>query len=58
MFRALLAHLEEALHKWHLVYCVRAMSVGCTRTEVETILVQPTDITLMQYTKYRLCSTS
>jgi hypothetical protein len=31
MFRALLAHPQEALHKRHLVYCVRVMSVGCTR---------------------------
>jgi hypothetical protein len=31
MFRALLAHPQEALHVWHLVYCVRVMSVGCTR---------------------------
>jgi hypothetical protein len=30
MFRALLAHLQEALNKQHLVYCVRVMSVGCT----------------------------
>jgi hypothetical protein len=29
MFRALLAHLQEALHNEHLVYCVRVMSVGC-----------------------------
>jgi arginine/lysine/ornithine decarboxylase len=28
MFRALLAHLQEALHK-QLVYCVRIMSAGC-----------------------------
>jgi hypothetical protein len=28
MFRALLAYLQEALHKRHLVYCVRIMSVG------------------------------
>jgi hypothetical protein len=35
MFRALLAHPQEALHKRHLVYCVRVMSVGCTRVEVE-----------------------
>jgi hypothetical protein len=28
MFRALLAHPQEALHKRHLVYCVRVMSVG------------------------------
>jgi hypothetical protein len=31
MFRALLAHPQEALHKQHLVYWVRVMSVGCTR---------------------------
>jgi hypothetical protein len=30
MFRALLAHHQEALHKRHFVYCVRVMSVGCT----------------------------
>jgi hypothetical protein len=34
VFRALLAHRQEALHKRHLVYCVRVMSVGCTRIEV------------------------
>jgi hypothetical protein len=28
MFRALLAHPQEALHKRHLVYCVRVVSVG------------------------------
>jgi hypothetical protein len=31
MFRALLAYLQEALHKRHLIYCVHVMSVGCTR---------------------------
>jgi hypothetical protein len=30
MFRALLAHPQKALHKRHLLYCVRVMSVGCT----------------------------
>src|SRR5215471_10491666 len=25
MFRALLAHLQEAFHKWHLVYSVRVL---------------------------------
>jgi hypothetical protein len=35
MFRALLAHLQEALHKRHLVYCVRVTSVGYTRIGVE-----------------------
>jgi hypothetical protein len=29
MFRALPAHPQEGLHKRHLVYCVRVMSVGC-----------------------------
>jgi hypothetical protein len=29
MFRALLAHLQEALHKQHLIYGVCVMSVGC-----------------------------
>jgi hypothetical protein len=27
MFRALLAHPQELLHKLHLVYCARVMSV-------------------------------
>jgi hypothetical protein len=35
MFRALLAHPQEALHKRLLVYCVRIMSVGCIRIGVE-----------------------
>jgi hypothetical protein len=35
MFRALLAHPQEALHKRHLVYCVRVMSVGSTGIGVE-----------------------
>jgi hypothetical protein len=34
MFRALLAHPQEALHLQHLVYCMRVMSVGCTRIKV------------------------
>jgi hypothetical protein len=38
MFRALLAHLQEALHKRHLVYCMRVMSVGCTRIGVKVML--------------------
>jgi hypothetical protein len=28
MFRALLAHPQEELHKRHMVYCVRVMTVG------------------------------
>jgi hypothetical protein len=38
MFRALLAHPQEALHKWHLVYCVR-MSVGCATVAVKRPLI-------------------
>jgi hypothetical protein len=49
MFRALLAHHQEAFYKRHLVYCMRVMSAGCTTP----ILVQPTDITRTQYTKCR-----
>jgi hypothetical protein len=36
MFRALLAHPLEVLHKWHLVHCMRAMSVSCTRFGVHS----------------------
>jgi hypothetical protein len=31
MFWTLLAHPQEALNKRHLVYCMRKMSVGCTK---------------------------
>jgi hypothetical protein len=31
MFQTLLAHLQKALQKRHLVYCVRVMSVDCAR---------------------------
>jgi hypothetical protein len=41
MFRALLAHPQEALHQRHLVYCVRIMSVGCA-TIVSGGPAQPT----------------
>jgi hypothetical protein len=34
IFRALLAHPQEVLHKLHLVYWVSVMSVGCTLIEV------------------------
>jgi hypothetical protein len=40
MFRALLAHLQQALHKQHLVHGVRVMSVGCIRIGVEALLIQ------------------
>jgi hypothetical protein len=56
MNRTLLAHPQEVLYKEHLVYCVRVMSVGFTRTGVK--LQQPTDITCTQYTKCRLGSAS
>jgi hypothetical protein len=39
MFRALLAHPQEALYKRQLVYCERVMSVGCTRIEVVLVSV-------------------
>jgi hypothetical protein len=51
MFRALFAHTQEALHKRHLVHCVRVMSVDCTSST--PILVQPTDVTCTQYTMCR-----
>jgi hypothetical protein len=35
LLRALLAHPQEVLHKRHLVYCVRVMSVGCATTAVK-----------------------
>jgi hypothetical protein len=35
MFRALLSHSQEGLHKRHLVYDVRVMSVSCARIRVE-----------------------
>jgi hypothetical protein len=47
MFRSLLAHPQEALHKRHFVYCVRVMSAAPE-------LVPPRT----QYTKCRLCSAS
>jgi hypothetical protein len=34
MFRALLAHPQESLHKRHSVYCMLVISVGSTRIEV------------------------
>jgi hypothetical protein len=44
MFRPLLAHLQQAVHKLQLVHCVRVMSAGCTRIGVELA-------TRTQYTK-------
>jgi hypothetical protein len=37
IFRALLAHPQEVLHKRHLLYCVRVVSVGCTRIIVHHV---------------------
>jgi hypothetical protein len=42
MFRVLLAHPQEALHKLHLVCCVRVMSVGCGTDSQQTCLSQLT----------------
>jgi hypothetical protein len=39
MFRALLAHPQEALNKRRLVYCVRIMSVGCATIAVSLPLI-------------------
>jgi hypothetical protein len=52
MIPPLILHPQEALRERHLVYCVRVMSVGCTKNEV----VQQNDITRTQYTKLLLCS--
>jgi hypothetical protein len=35
MFQALLAHPQEVLHKRHLVYCERILSVDCIGVKVE-----------------------
>jgi hypothetical protein len=48
MFRALLAHPQEAPYKRHLVYNVAPGS------KFTSILVHPSDITRTQYTKFRL----
>jgi hypothetical protein len=55
MFRALIAHPKEVLYKRQLVYCVCVKSVSCTRIWMP-MLVQPTDVTRMQYTNFRLWS--
>jgi hypothetical protein len=41
MFRALLAHPQEVLHKQHFLYCLRVMSVVCTRIRMEDGQVVP-----------------
>jgi hypothetical protein len=57
MFRALLAHRQEAPHKRHLVYCVLCQ-LDAPGWSVTPNVVHSTDITRTQYTKRRLCSTS
>jgi hypothetical protein len=52
MFRALLAHPLEALHKRHLEYCLRMMSFGCGTVAV---YLCTNDIIRTQYTTCRLC---
>jgi hypothetical protein len=42
MFRALLAHPQEALHKRHLLYSVHIMSVGCGGTVA--VQLQPCNV--------------
>jgi hypothetical protein len=48
MFRALLAHSQEALHKRHLVYCIRVTSVGCTRIGVESNVSSAVSVALLE----------
>jgi hypothetical protein len=58
MFQALLAHPQEAIHKRHLVYCVRVVSVGYTRIGVAPVLMKlifqkPTPPPLLLHTHAR-----
>jgi hypothetical protein len=57
IFRALLAHPQEALHKRHLVYCVGIMSVGSATTVLQSCHSQLT-YARTHYTKCRLCTAS
>jgi hypothetical protein len=54
MFRALLAHPQEALHIRHLVYCVRVMSVGCYQGWSGTGVADSRDSTVGIATGYGL----
>jgi hypothetical protein len=61
MFRALLAHPQDALHKRQLIYCVRIMSVGCG-TVLETcrgplILNKLNETCITLVSLYRLITT-
>jgi hypothetical protein len=42
MLREFLVHPQEALHKRHLVYCVRVMSVSCSQTQYTKCLLYST----------------
>jgi hypothetical protein len=61
MFRALLAHPQEVLHKRRLLRTLRESHVTWLHNDWcgTPIMVEPTDITRTQYsTKCRLCSAS
>jgi hypothetical protein len=55
VFRVLLAYLQEALHKRHLVYCMRVMSAGCTMVGVHLQQWCNQLTTHTKDTKCRLC---
>jgi hypothetical protein len=58
MFRALLAHLQEAPHKRRLVYCVRVMSVDCAtiaRNIPSAVCVAPPEDEQVMLETYRGC---
>jgi hypothetical protein len=57
-FRALLTHLQESLHKRHLVfYVLPGLEWNCT-SSTPTLVAGNWHNTHTQYTKYRLCNTS
>jgi hypothetical protein len=39
MFRVLVTHPQGSSHKRRLVYCMRVISVGCTKIEEELVSV-------------------
>jgi hypothetical protein len=49
MFQALLAHPQEVILKWHLVYCMYVMPVGCTNYAI--CVVPPEDEQVMLETR-------
>jgi hypothetical protein len=44
MFRELLPHPQEVLHKRHFVYYVRIMSVGCGTVAVKLVFQTPVSL--------------